>query len=92
MAAVPNVRCKFSSLATEADKEHWTLDDLRPYVDHAIDTFGFDRLIFGGDWPVVTLAASYDRALATMESLLDGVSEDDLAKLFHDNAETFYRV
>lgn len=92
LAALPNVCCKFSSLATEADKANWTVDDLRPYVDHVVDTFGFDRLVFGGDWPVVTLAASYDKALATMETLLAGVPQEDLAKLFHNNAAAFYRV
>ncbi|MEI8207082.1 MAG: amidohydrolase family protein, partial [Kiritimatiellales bacterium] len=63
MAAFENVCCKFSSLATEADKETWVLDDLRPYVDCIVESFGFDRLVFGGDWPVVTLAAPYDRAV-----------------------------
>lgn len=92
LAALPNVVCKFSSLATEADKENWTIDDLRPYVDHVIETFGFDRLVFGGDWPVVTLAASYDTALETMQTLLAGASQDDLTKLFHDNAAAFYRL
>ncbi len=92
LAGFPNVCCKFSSLATEADKKKWTLDDLRPYVDHIIDCFGFDRLIFGGDWPVVTLAASYDRALETMQALLEGASPGDLAKLYHDNAARFYGV
>jgi L-fuconolactonase len=92
LAGFPNVCCKFSSLATEADKEKWTLDDLRPYVDHIIDSFGFDRLIFGGDWPVVTLAASYDRALETMQALLKEASPEDQAKLFHDNAAGFYGV
>jgi L-fuconolactonase len=92
VAGFPNVHCKFSSLATEADKENWTIEDLRPYIDCIIESFGFDRLIFGGDWPVVTMAASYDTAVNTMLTLLEGASREDLAKLFHDNAERFYRV
>jgi L-fuconolactonase len=92
MAAFENVCCKFSSLATEADKENWVLDDLRPYVDCIVESFGFDRLVFGGDWPVVTLAAPYDRAVETMIELLAGVPEENLKKLFHDNAERFYNV
>ncbi len=92
IAAFENVCCKFSSLATEADKENWVIDDLRPYVEYIVENFGFDRLVFGGDWPVVTLAASYDKAVETMLELLRGVSKENLKKLFHDNAERFYNI
>lgn len=88
----PNVYCKLSSLATEADHEHWTLDDLKPYVNHIIECFGIDRLIYGSDWPVVTLAANMKTALSTMLELLKDLSGEELRKLFHDNAEDFYGV
>ena len=92
MAAFPNVHCKVSSLATEADHENWTVDGLRPYVDHIFECFGFDRTVFGGDWPVSTLAATYDTCVTTLEELVSGASEEELTKLFHDNAERFYNV
>ena len=92
LAALPNVHCKVSSLATEADQQNWTADELRPYVDHVFECFGFDRTIFGGDWPVSTLAASYDTCVTTLEALISGASDEELMKLFHDNAARFYGV
>jgi len=92
VAAFPNVQCKVSSLATEADKEKWTNDELRPYVDCIFDSFGFERTIFGGDWPVSTLAASYDTCVTTLETLVKGASQEELMRLFHDNAVQFYGV
>ena len=92
MAAFPNIHCKVSSLATEADHENWTVDGLRPYVDHIFECFGFDRTVFGGDWPVSTLAASFDTCVTTLEEIVRGASEEELTKLFHDNAARFYRV
>ena len=61
LAALPNVVCKISGVATEADHANWTTDDVRPYVAHALAEFGEDRVLFGGDWPVVRLASSYRR-------------------------------
>jgi L-fuconolactonase len=59
LAACGNVACKLSGLVTEADWERWSPRDLAPYLDVALDAFGIERVLFGSDWPVCTLAASY---------------------------------
>jgi L-fuconolactonase len=92
LAALPHVVCKVSGMVTEADHAGWTPDDLRPYLDAVIDEFGFDRLIYGGDWPVVRVAAEYPRWVQTLDGLLAGVGEADLRKLYRDNARRFYRL
>lgn len=92
LANFPNVWCKLSGLATEADFQKWTAADLRPYIDHVIDCFGFDRTIFGGDWPVSTQATDYPRWVNTVDDALKGASPDELHKLYVRNAEAFYRV
>ena len=88
----PNVCCKLSSLATEADHDHWTVEDLRPFVDHIVACFGVDRLIYASDWPVSTLAADLITCVSTMLKLLEGFSREDLQKLFVHNAIQFYGV
>lgn len=70
LAALPNVTAKVSGLITEASWDGWTPADLRPAVDHALDVFGPDRLMFGSDWPVCLLAASYGRWLDVARGLL----------------------
>jgi L-fuconolactonase len=91
-AAMPNVVCKISGLTTEADLKNWQPDDLKLYFETVVDVFGFDRILFGGDWPVATLATSYDRWVETVRENLRFASETDLAKLFQTNAERIYRV
>ncbi|MFZ9683551.1 MAG: amidohydrolase family protein [Cephaloticoccus sp.] len=91
-AALPNVWCKMSGLVTEADFEKWTPADLRPYIDHVVECFGFDRIIFGGDWPVASQATDYPRWVNTLDAALKGCSPDELHKVYVRNAETFYRV
>ena len=61
LARIPNVHCKLSGTVTEADHQAWTRDDLMPYIDHVVESFGFDRVMFGGDWPVVLNASPYVR-------------------------------
>jgi len=92
MAALPNVFCKVSGLLTEADLANWKASDLQPFVRHTIDCFGFDRALFGGDWPVLTLAGDYSGWLDSLNFCLAGTSENDLKKLFQTNAENFYRL
>jgi L-fuconolactonase len=92
LAKSPNVWCKLSGLVTEADFQKWTAADLRPYIDHVLDCFGFDRVIFGGDWPVSTQATDYPRWVNTVDDALKGASPDELHKLYVRNAEAFYRV
>ena len=92
LAALPNVMCKLSGLLTEADWAHWQPGDLLPYVRHAIECFGFDRVMYGGDWPVLTLAGDYPRWQAALDDCLAAAAESDLQKLFQINAETFYHL
>lgn len=69
LAALPNTVCKLSGMVTEADLDSWTIDDLRPYADTVLDAFGPDRLMFGSDWPVCTLGATYAEVLDTARRL-----------------------
>ena len=92
LAELPNVQCKVSGMATEADLDNWTRDDLRPYFDHVIENFGFDRLIYGGDWFVATLATTYPEWVATVDWAVSGCSDDELRKLYQNNARSFYRL
>ncbi len=92
LSEMENVWCKISGVATEADHDNWTRDDLRPYIEHVVDCFGFDRVAFGSDWPVATLAIKYPAWVETICWALEGCSEEELRKLFHDNAMAFYRL
>jgi L-fuconolactonase len=87
-----NVYCKLSSLATEADHLNWTINDIRPYVDHLIQCFGFDRLMFATDWPVSSLAANIPTCVNTLASILEGCSPAELKKVFVSNALNFYLI
>ena len=92
LAELPNVVCKVSGLVTEADLSHWTVADLKPYVAHVLDAFGEDRVLFGGDWPVVTMAASYRQWVTSLEQLTPHLSPDARRKLWADNARRIYRL
>jgi L-fuconolactonase len=92
LAALPNVACKISGLVTEANPAHCGAPDLHPYVRHALDCFGFDRVLFGGDWPVCQLATTYENWLAALKAILTDEPETNLKKLFQTNAERIYRV
>src|SRR5690606_7891150 len=74
LAENPNVYCKLSGLVTEADWKQWILADLQPYMDVALKYFGPNRIAFGGDWPVVTLASSYTRWFDTARQLCGTLS------------------
>src|SRR3954470_13875719 len=82
LAMLPNTWCKISGLVTEADHQKWTPADLQPYLDHVIACFGFDRVMFGGDWPVSTQATDYPRWVNTLDAALKGASGDELKKLY----------
>ncbi|MCP8938001.1 amidohydrolase family protein [Alsobacter sp. SYSU M60028] len=83
--------CKLSGLVTEAGPE-WTVDDLRPYTDHLLDCFGAGRLIFGSDWPVCTLASSYQRWVDAAETLMQACGAGERIAVFGGNAVGFYRL
>ncbi|MDH6605770.1 L-fuconolactonase [Streptomyces sp. SAI-208] len=87
LAALPNTVCKLSGMVTEADPAAWTVDDLRPYADTVLDAFGPDRLLFGSDWPVCTLAATYGEVLEAAAQL---TGADDRAQIFEGTAVRVY--
>jgi L-fuconolactonase len=91
-AELPNVACKLSGLVTEADWQRWQPEDLAPYITHALEVFGPNRVLFGGDWPVVTLASSYRRWVETLDALTAKHSADDRRRLWSDNARRWYRL
>jgi L-fuconolactonase len=92
LAEAPNVVCKISGLTTEANWTDWRPEDLAPYFNHTMACFGPQRLMFGSDWPVATLATSYDRWIETVLKLVPNINEPELAQLFQTNAERIYRV
>ncbi|MYB93716.1 amidohydrolase family protein [Candidatus Poribacteria bacterium] len=92
LAGFPNVHCKISGLVTEADLEKWTPAELQPYIQHVISCFGFDRVIYGSDWPVSTQASDYPRWVQTLKDAVSGCSSEALRNLFRDNAIKFYRL
>ena len=87
-----NVACKLSGPVTEADWAHWHIDDLRPFVEHALDCFGAERMVFGSDWPVSVLAASYERVVEAAERLTAHCSSDDRRAIFHESAVRLYSL
>ena len=89
LASGTSAFCKLSGLATEAGS-NWTVADLRPYVDHLLETFGPDRLIFGSDWPVATLATEYEGWVAAVEELIADVSAPERASIFGATAARVY--
>jgi predicted TIM-barrel fold metal-dependent hydrolase len=81
--------CKISGIVATA-KEHWTADELAPAINYCLDTFGPDRVVFGGDWPVCTLRASFAEWVAALRQIVNERPEKDQRKLWHDNAVRFY--
>ena len=79
-------------MVTEADHQNWTADDLRPYVHHVLGMFGTDRLMFGSDWPVSTLAAEYQTVTDTAREILSSLSPEAQADVFGGTATRFYRL
>ncbi|MGV9559238.1 amidohydrolase family protein [Streptomyces sp. NPDC003401] len=90
LAALPNTVAKLSGLVTEADPATWTAADLRPYADAALDAFGPHRLMFGSDWPVCTLAASYGQVLDTAGQLTGHLSAEESRQVFETTATRVY--
>jgi len=89
---VPNVWWKLSGLVTEADWQTWRPADLQPFVDRVLDVAGADRLLFGSDWPVCLLAASYDVVLATARTMIAALSPAEQAAILGETAVAVYRL
>jgi L-fuconolactonase len=92
LADRPHVFCKISGVSTEADHKNWTREQLRPYIAHAIECFGFDRVMYGGDWHVLELAGTYPQWVDIVEWVVEGATPEEKRKLFRDNAVGFYRL
>lgn len=92
LAEFPNVWVKISGLVTEADHARWGPEDLRPYIEHVLTAFGIDRVMFGSDAPVAYLASAYERWVETLAAITSDLTEAERAKLWHDNAASFYRL
>jgi L-fuconolactonase len=92
LGSLPNVTCKLSGLVTEADWASWTVEQLRPYAEAVLDAFGADRVLFGSDWPVCTLAAGYDEVVRTAEQLVEALDPAERKAVFGGAARAAYRL
>ncbi len=92
LAAYANIYCKLSGLVTEANLTAWRVDDLRPFVECALEFFGPKRLMFGSDYPVCLRAASYPEVLESFQVLLKGLDDEERTLIFAKNASEFYRL
>jgi L-fuconolactonase len=90
--ALPNVCCKVSGMVTEADWTSWQPTDFEPYVGHVLDVFGAERLLFGSDWPVCLLAASYQQVFDATRAALGDLGGSERAGIFGRNATSIYRL
>lgn len=91
-ATFPNVYCKLSGMVTEADWVNWKPADLKPYVETALETFGPERLMFGSDWPVCELAATYEQVHAALVDVLGPLTDSENARIFGETATQFYNL
>ena len=87
-----NVCCKISGVVTTADHQSWTVDEISPYISHAIDCFGWDRVAYGGDWPVSTLATTYPCWVEVLDQIVSGASDHQKRNLYRENAIKFYQL
>jgi L-fuconolactonase len=87
-----NVFCKLSGLVSEADWRNWRPEDFHPYLDIVFDAFGPDRLMFGSDWPVCLLAATYDQVKQIIEEYVDNNASRHKEEIFGHNAVRFYQL
>jgi L-fuconolactonase len=91
-AKFPNMHCKLSGMITEADWVHWKPDDLRRYVDIALECFGPERLMYGSDWPVCELAGSYQQQFDALHICLSQLSDAERQEIYCGTAQRFYGV
>lgn len=92
IAKRPNVTAKISGVIAYADPTNWSVETLRPYVEHVVDSFGFDRLVWGSDWPVCTLGGGLATWVGTTHVLFAGYSPQEREKLYAENARRIWRL
>lgn len=92
IAQFDNVWCKISGMITEADWRRWQPEDLQSYIDHVFQCFGYQRIMFGSDWPVCLLAGSYQQVVEIFEQAVDRYNEEQQKLLWGGNAAKFYNL
>jgi L-fuconolactonase len=92
LATFPNILCKVSGLVTEANWKTWDVKDFKPYVDHVIEIFTPQRLMFGSDWPVANLGGTYSQIVELAEALTSGLSPSEAEFFWHKSAAAAYRL
>jgi L-fuconolactonase len=92
LATFNNVHCKISGMVTEAHWKHWKQEDFNPYLDEVFETFGTARVMYGSDWPVCLVAASYGEQLAIVQQYIAGLSASEKKLVLGENAKTFYNL
>ena len=92
LAKASNVYCKVSGMVTEANLKHWKPIDFTPFLDVVFEAFGTDRILYGSDWPVCLLAASYTEQLAIVKDYIASFPTTDQAKIMGDNSLQFYNI
>lgn len=92
IAKYPNVYCKLSGMNTEADYKAWTLEQLVPYMEHVLNIFGTDRVIYGSDWPVCLVAGSYKETLEIVTNFIVSLSPTEQLAIIRENAIKFYNL
>jgi L-fuconolactonase len=92
LAMLPNVVCKVSGVITEADHAAWTPAQVKPYVEHVIESFGFDRVMYGSDWTVSELTHRYPQWVEILDEIVTGASDTEKRKLFRETAARVYRL
>ncbi|PZR24815.1 MAG: amidohydrolase [Citrobacter freundii] len=92
IAKQENVYCKISGMVTEADWNNWKKEDFHPYIDTVVEAFGTKRIMYGSDWPVCKVAASYTDMLDIVKDYFSKFSSDEQADFFGGNACTFYNI
>lgn len=92
LSVYPNLSCKLSGMVTEANWKTWKQDDFSYYLDHMLETFGPERLMFGSDWPVCLVAANYEQVVEILDTHIGKLSAREQALIWYKNAERFYKL
>lgn len=92
LGAFENIHCKLSGMVTEADWKNWKADDFTPYLDVIFTAFGAERILYGSDWPVCLVAATYQQQLSIAQTYLSRFSEHEKTLVMGENARKFYNL
>lgn len=92
VARFENVYCKISGMVTEANWNSWRKENFKPYMDAVVEAFGIDKVMFGSDWPVCLVAASYEDVVGIVEDYFSSFSKGEQEKIFAGNATHFYQL